>query len=486
MNKIKTQIMNFLKSKYNIIIILVLLFAFILRLKYLTINQAVWYDEADYLSIAKSWAFGLHYDVVPIRPILLPFIESIFFKVGILSEFPLRFIGLLVSLAGVYLMYLLGKELFNKPVGLIASFLLSIFHLHLFFTARILTDVPSTTLWTLIAYLFWKGYEGDSDRYLYLTAIALGLGILLRFPLGLFVFLFLIYLLLTTGLKFLKNKQIWVSGVIGALVLLPYFIWFYVKFNSIAILSTGGFYDYVNLFPDYIRLAPSYFHSPFKVLLVFFLIGLALLIFTLIIKFKSIKTNENLKKRLYIFLLFLVPLIYFGISDHVEARYMLPVFPAAFIITGFALVKFYDFTDKYLPSASLFSFILILIILASSAFYQLDAADSDITLRKDSYVQFREAGQWVKEHSQPSDKILASGTPQLTYYSDREVIYWPSEEEFENLIETKEVKFVILSALEGSPDWSYTWPDKNKDKVTPVQAYVDKNRNTVLVIYELS
>jgi 4-amino-4-deoxy-L-arabinose transferase-like glycosyltransferase len=482
----KIKVMNFLKSKSDLIIVLVLLFALILRLKYLTINQAVWYDEADYLSIAKSWAFGLNYDFPSIRPVLLPFIEAIFFKIGLLSELPLRVLELLISLAGVYLMYLLGKELFSRPVGWIASFLLSIFYLHLFFTARILTDVPSTTLWTLIAYLFWKGYEGDSNKYLYFTAIALGLGILLRFPLGLFVFLFLIYLLLTTGLKFLKKKQIWISGIIGALVLLPYFIWFYIKFNSLAIFSTSGFYDYVNLFSGYYKLIPDYFYSPFQILWVFFLIGLALILFKLITKFKLIRTNENVKKTLYLFLLFLTPLIYFGISDHVEARYMLPVFPAVFIIVGFALVKFYKITDRYLPSMSFISIVLIIAILVSSAFYQVGRADDQINLRKDSYIQFKQAGQWVKENSQPSDKIIASGIPQLTYYTDREIIYWPPQEEFEELIKNKEIQFIILSALEGSPDWSYTWPEKHQDKVTPVHVLVDPNKKPVLVVYELS
>src|SRR3989344_1792399 len=285
---LQNRILVFLDKNSDFVLIAVLIFALILRLKYLNINSALWFDEAEYLSMAKNWAFDIPYSIPSVRPVLLPFVEFIFYKIGMVSEFPFRLIEAISSLIGIYLIYLLGKELFNKYVGLIASFLLSVFYLHLFFTARILTDVPSTTFWTLIAYLFWKGYEGSSKRYLYFTAIALSLGILLRFPIVLLILVFLIYLLLTNGLKFLKNKSIWVSGIIGLLVLIPYFLWFYQKFNSIAILSTSGYYSYANLFLDYFRLAPLYFHSPFNILLIFFLISLIIVLFDLIIGFNLI------------------------------------------------------------------------------------------------------------------------------------------------------------------------------------------------------
>jgi len=57
----KESIALFLNKNSNLILIVILLFAIVIRLKYLTINQAVWYDEAEYLNTAKYWAFPFYH-----------------------------------------------------------------------------------------------------------------------------------------------------------------------------------------------------------------------------------------------------------------------------------------------------------------------------------------------------------------------------------------------------------------------------------------
>ena len=93
---LQNKVLNFLDKNSNLILIAILIFAFILRLKYFNINSALWYDEADYLSIAKNWALGVPFEFNPIRPILLPFMAFIFYSFGILSELPLRVINLIL------------------------------------------------------------------------------------------------------------------------------------------------------------------------------------------------------------------------------------------------------------------------------------------------------------------------------------------------------------------------------------------------------
>ena len=60
--------------KENFVLIVILLFGFILRLYYLilTKNQAVWWDEGEYLSMGLHWLFNIPYDLNPQRPILIP------------------------------------------------------------------------------------------------------------------------------------------------------------------------------------------------------------------------------------------------------------------------------------------------------------------------------------------------------------------------------------------------------------------------------
>src|SRR3989338_1561201 len=139
----------FLKLRTRWLLWGVLAFALVLRLKYLTVNTGMWFDEAEYLAIAKHWAFGLPYEVPYIRPVLFPLIAAGVFLLGG-GEGTLLVIQLLFSLVGVYALFLLGRSLYDEATGLFAAFLLSIFYLHLFFTPRFLVDVSNLTMWTLV------------------------------------------------------------------------------------------------------------------------------------------------------------------------------------------------------------------------------------------------------------------------------------------------------------------------------------------------
>ena len=46
-----------LKNKSDILLIVILLLAFLIRLKYFNINTGIWWDEAEYLVMAKDFAF---------------------------------------------------------------------------------------------------------------------------------------------------------------------------------------------------------------------------------------------------------------------------------------------------------------------------------------------------------------------------------------------------------------------------------------------
>src|SRR3989344_501074 len=133
MEETENRILEFLKSNLNIIVIIILVFAAFLRLKYMNVPNAIWWDEGEYLSIAKEWAFGINYDVPAVRQPLVPFLISILYRIGISSLAIIKFFVVLIpSVASVLLTYLLGKEIYNKNVGLISSFIMSVFWVALF------------------------------------------------------------------------------------------------------------------------------------------------------------------------------------------------------------------------------------------------------------------------------------------------------------------------------------------------------------------
>ena len=107
--QLKRKIKKFLGNKYTLILIGILIFAFIIYLNYfsMTKNQTLWWDEAEYMSMAKHWASDVPYEINPARPVLLPFLASILYRLGfgeLSIKFSLELIPLLLS---ILLMYLL-------------------------------------------------------------------------------------------------------------------------------------------------------------------------------------------------------------------------------------------------------------------------------------------------------------------------------------------------------------------------------------------
>tara|TARA_Y100000034_G_scaffold72568_1_gene87465 strand:- start:2288 stop:3790 length:1503 start_codon:yes stop_codon:yes gene_type:complete len=490
------KILSFLDKNSNLILFAILILALILRLKYLTINQAVWYDEAAYLSAAKNWAFNTaYYQLHYVRPPFLPFMFSIFYKLGA-GEIFFRILMIVFSMVGVFFTYLVGKDLFNKSVALIATFLMSVFYLQLFYTARLLTGMPSATFWIISIWLFWNGYvEKKSKVYLWLLGLFMVLGTLTRFPFGLLGIILLIFLLLTERLKFLNSKQLWTGVAIAIVSFIPYTLWYIKTYSKVPILGAASFYQSANHFNTYLDLIPRVLQSPIpgltplfptagQFLVLLFLIGIVFIIFNLIVGYNLLTKTEKLKKYLLTFLWIAIPFFYFAfLAGQVpEDRYLFYIYPAIFYLVGFVLILIYNKTKRY---NAIISSIIILLILLSVSFTQVKYADNLIESKSLSYVQFNQAGNWIKENSAPNEKIIASGIPQLSYYAEREILSWPLEEEFNELIQEEDVKFMVLSVLEGSPQWSYGWPEVNKDKVIPIQVYPDAQNRPIVVIYEI-
>ena len=125
---------------------LLLPFACGLRLWWFTANQAIWPDEAAYMLIAKTFAGLSDYEAPAVRPVLLPLLWSGLYRLGF-GESATRVTAMLLSVASVWLLYALGRELYGKSVAAIAALLLCVSPPHLFFSQRLLTDLPALATW---------------------------------------------------------------------------------------------------------------------------------------------------------------------------------------------------------------------------------------------------------------------------------------------------------------------------------------------------
>lgn len=123
--------------KQNYFLAAILLVATALRF-YNIDYQSVWLDEIHSLNEANP-AFSLTqiYEALlvsePHPPLYFLVVHYVFLIFGY-TTFVLRVLSACVGILGVFSIYLLGKEIFNKKVGLYAALLLSVNYFHLYYS----------------------------------------------------------------------------------------------------------------------------------------------------------------------------------------------------------------------------------------------------------------------------------------------------------------------------------------------------------------
>ncbi len=491
--KRKDKIINWLKQPHNLTLTMIVVLGLIIRFYYflMTQNQPLWWDGAEYMSMARALAFGLEYEFLPVRPILLSLIMAGFLRIAY-NEFLPRFFMLIISMFSIVGMYLFAKEVFNKKVALIASFLMSIFYLNIFYTFRILVEIPSLTFYTFSAYFFYKYFKYNSKKSLYLGAALTAVGTLFKLPTATILFSLLIYLLITQKLKFILKKEMWIAALIFILILTPYIIWGYQEFGGFVISQAGGwnspaegeyFSNGYDNFKSYIFMFPTLLSWP---LLIFFILGL-LSMYKLILGFDVLIKGKNkaLNKDLFLFLLFIIPIIVVSLSVAFnEDRYIINSIPIVFSLAGVFILKTYDTIKKY---RKFIAILFLIILLGSITYLQLKSADVLIKSRKDSYLQVKQAGLWLKENSQKEDVIVTKSWPHIQFYSERQAIRLPNtEEEFEILKSSDpNIRFLMISIFEPHQEWAYAYPQKQN--LTAIQGYFADAQRTqpTLIIYRL-
>jgi len=175
-------------------IFLILVFVFFLRLYNLGYHD-FWYDEVITISYAQhpwsNWNAPLYW-------ILLHY----WIKIFRVSEFSLRFPSLIFNFLSVILTFLLGKELFNKKVGIIASIFIGLSPFHLWYAQEARDYSMVLFLGTLSSYLFFKAIKEERVK-LWLFFILVSLC-------GLYTSYFYIFLFLAQGsyLIFLRKFKV--------------------------------------------------------------------------------------------------------------------------------------------------------------------------------------------------------------------------------------------------------------------------------------
>jgi len=518
-NKIKNFLVGWIKDDYDKLFLLVLLTAFVLRiLVYLkTQDQAIWWDAADYLATGKRWGLGL--DTLDTwyyrRGFLWPVLEALFFRIG-LGELSIRFFVVLLSTGIVFVTYFLISEMFNKKLALLTSIGVTFSWVFLFFTGRPLTNLPATFFFLAALLFFWKGYvKNQGKKYFILFGMFYAFACLIRMQYLMFVPSFLVMAILKEKWKFIKNKYLWYSILMFLIIFIPQFIIQSSKFGN-PILDLATFYlgiggsatgevgvelaQFSNLFlyfknlPYVLDANTQGYTNLFVIspLYISFIIGFFLLFIDLFLGFDRIFKDPEIQKRFFILFWIVSSFLFLGyIAPHLEQRYIMPVIPFLFFIAIYPFVFISSFLRKKFNIKTKTIVIIVSIILITVLVSNYKFGFSLIESKKTSYIEVKQAGEWIKANSDPDDIIIASSLPQLTYYTERHVypfdlayrrdISRETEETLDKFVLENRPKYFVISLYERDDPWAYTYPTDHNDILVPVQAFGPQDQPLVIV-----
>jgi 4-amino-4-deoxy-L-arabinose transferase-like glycosyltransferase len=180
--------------------------------KYATISRDI-FQNGDFINLTVK---GHPYIQ---KPPLLFWLGALGFYVGGVSNFWFKFPVFLVAMFGLYSTYRLGKSLYNRNVGFIASVMLFFSVVYSLYSMDIHTDTP---LQAFVAFALWQLFEfikTKKERHWILGFIGIGLAMLTKGPIGAVVPAFAVagHLILKKDFRFLFNFR-WFLGILIALI----------------------------------------------------------------------------------------------------------------------------------------------------------------------------------------------------------------------------------------------------------------------------
>ncbi|MEA2037002.1 MAG: glycosyltransferase family 39 protein [Nanoarchaeota archaeon] len=334
-----------MKKKYKVyrfILYLILIMFLLINISYLLNQKGIVWDSAVYVGMSKyifsSGKIGLW---EPARPILLPILIGLFWKMGLDPIISASLVGIVFSSGCVWITYVIGKRVFNKNVALIAAFFLAFSPTFLFYSSAPLTGIISTFFVLLGIYFLLD------SRYL-LSGLFFGLGFVTRF-LQLFALVAIIIVLLAYKKNGLKKIISLGSGF--SIIVAPYLI-----LNTI--IYNNPIYPF--LFQVFMSKNSGWI---FNESVTFYLISLVnenFLIFFVLIGIAAVLMKKEFKG-VAILTVLLFFLVFFNSIAHKETRFFLVFLPYLYLLTSYGAFVSLKFLKKKGVMFYLVIFVLALI-----------------------------------------------------------------------------------------------------------------------------
>ncbi|PIN94014.1 hypothetical protein COU54_00585 [Candidatus Pacearchaeota archaeon CG10_big_fil_rev_8_21_14_0_10_31_24] len=482
-----------LKNPYILGLILILVLGFLVRIYFfnLTDGQALWWDEAEYGASAKRFLGIVDFNLNNERPFLFPALIAGLFFLDI-SEYWVKFLlGVLPSTFLIYVVYLLGREMYNQKIGVIAAFLSAVSWTFLFWSNRLQPDFISMCFQVLAVLFMWRYWKQGSRRAIVVSAIFASLGFNFKVSGLLVPLIFFVFMIIRDKIGMLKNKDYWLFALVFALILIPQGIYSHFIFgNSLALFTDTGYADeFLEGKPIGWYVLNFAYDLSENVLFILFLIG-AILALKFSIYFDVIWKDKQkaLDAGMFSILTFIiVALFYIFYIRGAEDRWVFLWLPFMFFMAGEALELIYNEVKKYSKPLGI---IVILGLLLFIGYSQFNHASSVIHGKQSSYSQVKDSGLWIKANSDVDDMVITQSQTQIAYYAERSIDHWShfnGPEEFSEYVNNEKPKFFTLAVFESHPPWVQEWLQSNQDKLEVAHALFEDpaKQEPVFIVYKL-
>lgn len=420
----------------------------------LTVDQPVWWDEAEYLVKARSLALGTpDTGFSRGRPLVLSVAMGSLYALGA-NETGLRVFVAAIALVAVWLLYRVGRRLFGAHAAFVAALLFSVYYLTLFYGARFLTEMPQVALCVLAADLVTAG----TRTRMLLAAPVLVVAILTRYPAGLMLLVLFVYALAFERGRLLRSRVVVEAAALGLLCLAPYLGWEWLRHGDpLYAFKSWGYtmpamtpIDRLGGIADYARWLWGSLGWGLGALLV---VGIGLCSRGLIALPRSWRDGDPmLAAGVLVLVWLLVPLLYFALFVRpVLDRYPMLAMPAVFLAIGVATAEIATRLGRRRTFAEI---VLVLAVATLGTVTLLRQSDTIVRGKATSFGPLRDAARWLVAHTEPTDTIMSASVAQLTYYTVRPNRGFPKEaDEYVRLLRDQPPRYVVFSGYEEHPSW---------------------------------
>src|SRR6266487_6096748 len=141
-------------------------------------------DEAVYAgqgaAIAADPTLKEIFPVFRAHPLLFQFIVATQYRLFGVNDLAGRLLSVAIGLATLYIVYLLGKQLYGRRAGMIAALIMALMPYHVIVTRQVLLDGPMVFCATLTLYLMARFGTTRQPIWFYAAGAAMGLTILAK------------------------------------------------------------------------------------------------------------------------------------------------------------------------------------------------------------------------------------------------------------------------------------------------------------------